>query len=135
MGKGEIAHYKPLSTVFQSYHSDSSHYSCLSWVIGHSHKKTQRIKCGLSKSSKLLSIKGLRTGGPWFNPTLGPIIFQELTASHLSGFVSLQKPNIVLLLIMWENSDLLGKNTVSSIGMRNSRKPWVGTLATAIYLK
>ena len=22
----------PLSTVFQSYHSDSSHYSCLSWV-------------------------------------------------------------------------------------------------------
>ena len=22
----------PISTVFQSYHGDSSHYSCLSWV-------------------------------------------------------------------------------------------------------
>ena len=24
--------FTPLSTVFQSYHGDSSHYSCLSWV-------------------------------------------------------------------------------------------------------
>ena len=50
----------PLLTVFQSYHSDSSHYSCLSWVSpvlgwalkclaqGHSHEKTERIQCGLN---------------------------------------------------------------------------------------
>ena len=43
---------------FQSYHGDSSHYSYLSWASpvlgwalkclaqGHSHEKTQRIKCG-----------------------------------------------------------------------------------------
>ena len=48
----------PLSTVFQSYHGESSHYSRLSWVSpvlgralkclaqGHSHEKTQRIQCG-----------------------------------------------------------------------------------------
>ena len=43
-----------LSAVFWSYHGNSSHYSCLSWVSwvlkclaqGHSHKKTQRIQCG-----------------------------------------------------------------------------------------
>ena len=47
-----------LSTVFQSYHGDSSHCSCLSWVSpllgwalkclaqGHSHEKSQRIQCG-----------------------------------------------------------------------------------------
>ena len=47
-----------LSTVFQSYHCDGSHYSCISWVSpvlgwtlkclaqGHSHEKTQRIQCG-----------------------------------------------------------------------------------------
>ena len=47
-----------LSTLFQSYHSDSSHYSFLSWVSpvlgwalkslaqGHSHEKNQRIQCG-----------------------------------------------------------------------------------------
>ena len=46
-----------LSTVFQSYYGDSSHYSCLSrvspvlgWALkclaqGHSCEKTQRIKC------------------------------------------------------------------------------------------
>ena len=50
--------FTPLSTVFQSYHGDSSHYSCLSWVSpvlgwalkclaqGHSQEKTQRIQCG-----------------------------------------------------------------------------------------
>ena len=50
--------FTPLSTVFQSYHGDSSHYSRLSWVSpvlrwalkclaqGHSHEKTQRIQCG-----------------------------------------------------------------------------------------
>ena len=48
--------FTPLSTVFQSYHGDSSHYSCLSWVSpvlglkclaqGHSHEKTRRIQCG-----------------------------------------------------------------------------------------
>ena len=49
--------FTPLSTVFQSYHGDSSHYSCLFWVSlvlgwalkclaqGHSHEKTQRIQC------------------------------------------------------------------------------------------
>ena len=53
-----ISRRPPLLTVFQSYHGDSSHYSCLSWVSpvlgsalkclaqGHSHKKTQRIQCG-----------------------------------------------------------------------------------------
>ena len=47
-----------LSTVFQSYHSDGSHYSCLpgfhQYKAGalkcpaqvHSHEKTQRIQCG-----------------------------------------------------------------------------------------
>ena len=46
------------SNVFQSYHGDSSHYSCLSrfspvlgWALkclaqGHSHEKTKRIQCG-----------------------------------------------------------------------------------------
>ena len=50
--------FTPLLTVFQSYHGDSSHYSCLSWVSpvlgwalkclaqGHSHEKTRRIQCG-----------------------------------------------------------------------------------------
>ena len=50
--------FTPLLTVFQSYHGDSSHYSCHSWVSpvlgwalkclaqGHSHEKTQRIQCG-----------------------------------------------------------------------------------------
>ena len=50
--------FTPLSTVFQSYHGDSSQYSCHSWVSpvlgwalkclaqGHSHEKTQRIQCG-----------------------------------------------------------------------------------------
>ena len=50
----------PLSTVFQSYNGDSSHYSCLNWVspvLGWSSKvscqrtlpqKTQRIQCNLN---------------------------------------------------------------------------------------
>ena len=50
--------FMPLSTVFQSYHGDSSHCSCLSWISpvlgwalkclaqGHTHEKTQRIQCG-----------------------------------------------------------------------------------------
>ena len=50
--------FTPLSTVFQSYHGDRLHYSCLSWVSpvlgwvlkclaqGHTHAKTQRIQCG-----------------------------------------------------------------------------------------
>ena len=49
--------FTPLSTVFQSYHGKSLHYSCLSWVSpvlgwalkclaqGHSQEKTQRIQC------------------------------------------------------------------------------------------
>ena len=49
--------FTPLSTVFQSYHCNSSHYSCLpgfhqywAWVPkclaqGHSHEKTQGIQC------------------------------------------------------------------------------------------
>ena len=52
--------FMPLSTVFQSYHGNSSHYSCISWVSpvlgwalkclaqGHSHEKTQRIRCCLN---------------------------------------------------------------------------------------
>ena len=50
--------FTPLSTVFQSYHSDSSHYSCHSWVspvLGWGSavfyprtlpRNTQRIRCG-----------------------------------------------------------------------------------------
>ena len=54
------SYFTPLSTVFQSYHGDRSHYSCLSWVSpvdllgwalkclarGHSYEKNQRIQCG-----------------------------------------------------------------------------------------
>ena len=69
----------PLSTVFQSYHGDSSHYSCLSWVSpvlgwalkclvqGHSREKTQRIQCcsnpgPLDYESNTLP---LSHAGPW----------------------------------------------------------------------
>ena len=50
----------PLSTVFQSYHGDSLHHSCVSWVspvLGWGSevscprtlpRKTQRILCGLN---------------------------------------------------------------------------------------
>ena len=50
--------FTPLSTKFQSYYGDSSHYSCLSWVslvLGWGSevssprtlsRKTQRIQCG-----------------------------------------------------------------------------------------
>ena len=50
--------FTPLLTVFQSYHGDSSHYSCISWVspvLGWGSevscprtlpRKTQRIQCG-----------------------------------------------------------------------------------------
>ena len=49
--------FTPLSTVFQSYHGNSSHYSYLTWVSpvlgwalkclaqGHSHEKPQSIQC------------------------------------------------------------------------------------------
>ena len=47
--------FTPLSTVFQSYHDNSSHYSCLSWVspvLGWGSevscpmtRKNQRIQC------------------------------------------------------------------------------------------
>ena len=54
--------FTPLLTVFQSYHGDSSHYSCLSWVspvLGWGSevscprrlpRKTQRIRCGSSQT-------------------------------------------------------------------------------------
>ena len=71
--------FMPLSTVFQSYQCDSSHYSCLSLVSsvlgralkclakGHSHEKTQRIQCGsnpgpLDYKSKTLP---LSHADPW----------------------------------------------------------------------
>ena len=51
--------FTPLSTVYQSYHGDSSHYSCLSWVLPVlgwdsevsgprtlPQKKPQKIQCG-----------------------------------------------------------------------------------------
>ena len=52
--------FMPLSTIFQSYHGDSSHYSCLSWVSpvvgwalkclaqGHSHEKLQSNQYSLN---------------------------------------------------------------------------------------
>ena len=66
VGKGLIEWcFMPLSTVFQSYHGDSSHSSCLSWVLpvlGWGSEascprtlpqKTQGIRCG-SNSGPLI---------------------------------------------------------------------------------
>ena len=78
--------FMPLSTVFQSYHCDSSHYLRISWVSpvpgwalkclaqGHSHEKTQRIQYGLklgpldyeSNTLPLSQTLNLFQNKPWF---------------------------------------------------------------------
>ena len=63
----------PLSTVFQIYHSDSSHYSCLScvspvlgWALkclaqGHSHKKIPEDPVRLKPRTPELQVKHFTT--------------------------------------------------------------------------
>ena len=60
---GERLHewcFTPLPTVFQPYHFDSSHYSCLGLGIlkcfakGQSNKKKQRIQCDMNPDPELL---------------------------------------------------------------------------------
>ena len=105
--------FRPLSTVFQSYHSNSLHYSCLSWVSlvpdwalkclaqGHSHEKNQRIQCGSNpgpldcKSNTLpLSHVGLRVVKSWDCAMKGKeasviwaSIYQPLSKTFLSFFL------------------------------------------------
>ena len=66
--------FMPLSTVFQSYHGDRSHYSCLSWVSpvlgwvlkclaqGHSHEKNPEDPVRLEPRTPGLQVKHFITG-------------------------------------------------------------------------
>ena len=56
--------FAPLSTIFQSYHGDSSHYSCLSWVspvLG----SGSEVSCPRTLSRKTQRIQCCSNPGPW----------------------------------------------------------------------
>ena len=56
--------FMPLSTVFQSYHGNSSHYSCLSWVssvLGWG----SEVSCPRTLPLKLRRSGTARTQNPW----------------------------------------------------------------------
>ena len=65
--------FKPLLTVFQSYHGDSSHYSCLSWV---SPVLGQQNECGRNNEIGLQKL--LKT----FSETKEVLVINIVTSSH-----------------------------------------------------
>ena len=100
-----------LSTVFHSYHRDSSHYSCLSWVSpvlgwalkclaqGHSDEKTQRLKHGS-------------------NP--GPLDYETntLPLSHMGPFQSAGQKTVVVIQRLFARTSCkieVGLNSISNL--------------------
>ena len=77
------------------------------------------------------SVADLRTGGRWFDLRLGQYSFRGLVISIAIGFIPLSPLSVVSTMVTWESSHWLGKNIVRSAGLQNSRKAWIGVLATA----
>ena len=78
------------------------------------------------------SIADLRTGSRWFDPWLSQYSIRGLMIVIATGFIPLSPLSVVSTIIMLESSQWLGKNIVWSTGLKNSRKAWIGALATSI---
>ena len=85
----------------------------------------------LPRIMSVSSFANLRTGR-WFHPWLGQYSFQELMIVTETGFIPLSPVSVFSTMVMWESSQWLGQNIVWSTGQKNSRKAWIGALATAI---
>ena len=94
-------YFSPIWTVFQSYHGNSPHYSCLSWVsqvIGWGRvsklsctrtlpRETQRIQCGsnpvlIEYETNTLPLSNAEP--PWSSRTISP--FSKTSAVLIPGF-------------------------------------------------
>ena len=51
-----------------------------------------------------------------------------------TGFIPLSPSSIVSAIVMWDRSQWLEKNIVRSPSKNNSRKAWIGALASAIQM-
>ena len=68
------------------------------------------------KLSPIGSIADFRTEGSWFDPQLGQNSVRGLMIVIAVGFIPLSLLSIVSTMVMWENSQWLGKNIVQSTG-------------------
>ena len=94
--------------------------------------KTLVFKIWAEPHSSVGSIADLTTVGGWFDPLLSQYSFGGLMVVIATGFIPLSPLSIVSTMVMWERSQWLGKNIVQNTGKKNSRKAWIGALATAI---
>ena len=67
-------------------------------------------------NSSVGSVAHLRTGGRWFCPRLGQNSFRGLMIVIVTGFTPLSQLSVVSIMVMWESSQWLGKNTVRVSG-------------------
>ena len=62
----------------------------------------------------------LSTGGHWFDPWVSQYSFRGLmiviAIVIVTGFIPLLHLSVVLTMVLWENSQWLGKNIVRSTG-------------------
>ena len=66
--------------------------------------------------SSVGSVADLRTRDRWFDPRFGKYSFRELMIVVATGVIPLSPLSVVLTMVMWENSQWLGKNIVRSTG-------------------
>ena len=66
--------------------------------------------------SSVGSVADLRRGGRWFDPRLGQYSFQGLMIVIATGIIPLSLLHVVSTMVMWENSQWLGKNIIRSTG-------------------
>ena len=57
-------------------------------------------------------VKDFRTGGLLYEPLAGPFSFPGLMTIVVTGFLPQPLLSIVLMMVMWESSQWLGKNIV-----------------------
>ena len=62
----------------------------------------------------------LRTGGRWFDPRVGQYSFLEFMIVIATGLIPLSLLSIVSTMLMWESSQLLGRNIVWRTDKKNS---------------
>ena len=94
----------------------------------------ERNKTLAEPHSSVGSVADLRPGGRWYDPRLGQNSVRELMKVIATGFIPLSPLSVIstTTMVMWESSRWLGRILYGVLVKKNSRKAWIGALASAI---
>ena len=95
-------------------------------------QKSKKAFTRAEPQSSVGRVAHLRTGGGWFDPRLGQNSFRGLVIVIATGFIPLSPLSDVSTMVMWESRRWLGKNIMQNSCSKNTRKAWIGALATVI---